>query len=108
MGQPSESPWRLAMVTILQFIEGLSDQRATDAIRGRIVWKYLLWLPLDDPGFDDSVLSQFRNRLIAGGPERLLLDELLPYFRRGGLISPYRQLRSDVDDVLAFVRDRNR
>lgn len=53
-------------------------------------------------------MSEFHIRLIAGGPERLLLDELLPYFRRGGLISPYRQLRSDVDDVLAFVRDRNR
>jgi transposase len=41
-GQPTEAPWRLALVTVLQFLEGLSDRQAADAVRGRIDWKYAL------------------------------------------------------------------
>jgi transposase len=59
-GQPAEAPWRLALVTIFQFIEGLSDRAAADAVRSRIDWKYALSLELTDPGFDSSVLCEFR------------------------------------------------
>ena len=59
-GQPAESPARLALVTVLQFAEGLTDRQAADAVRGRIDWKYALGLELSDPGFDYSVLSEFR------------------------------------------------
>lgn len=76
-GQPAEAPWRLALVTVLQFVEGLSDRQAADAVRARIDWKYMLSLPLSDPGFDDSVLSEFRSRLVAGGAELRLLEVLL-------------------------------
>src|SRR3954447_19786355 len=61
-GQPAHSPWRLALVTVLQFAEGLSDRQAADAVRGRIDWKYALSLELADPGFDFSVLCEFRAR----------------------------------------------
>src|SRR4051812_32495250 len=57
-GQPAQSPWRLALVTVLQFAEGLSDRQAADAVRGRIDWKYALGLELTDPGFDFSVLCR--------------------------------------------------
>ena len=63
-GRPTEAPWRLALITILQFMEDLPDRQAADAARGRIDWKYLLGLPLDDPGFDFTLLSDFRKRLI--------------------------------------------
>src|SRR5215218_9033769 len=76
-GRPAEAPWRLALVTVLQFAEGLSDRQAADAVRARLDWKYLLGLALDDPGFDFSVLSEFRARLIAGHAEPQLLDALL-------------------------------
>src|SRR5688572_21283109 len=76
-GRPAEAPWRLALVTVLQFAEGLSDRQAADAVRGRIDWKYALGLELSDPGFDFSVLSEFRRRLIEGAAEHLLLDKLL-------------------------------
>jgi transposase len=76
-GQPAFAPWQLALVTILQFAEGLADRPAADAVRGRIDWKYVLRLELADPGFDASVLSEFRTRLIAGSAESLLLDTLL-------------------------------
>ena len=61
-GQPAESPWRLALVLIMQFAENLSDRQAADAVRARIDWKYALSLDLTDPGFDFSVLSEFRDR----------------------------------------------
>ena len=76
-GQPAECPWRLALVTLFQFAENLSDRRAAEAVRGRIDWKYLLGLELTDPGFDASVLSEFRGRLVAGGAAEHLLDTLL-------------------------------
>jgi transposase len=63
-GQAAESPGRLAWVTVLQFAEGLSDRQAAEAVRGHIDWKYVLGLELTDPGFDYSVLSEFRERLV--------------------------------------------
>ena len=59
-GQPALSPARLALVTVLQFVERLSDRQAADAVRGRIDWKYALGLELTDPGFDHTVLSWMR------------------------------------------------
>lgn len=76
-GQPAEAPWRLALVTVLQFVEALSDRQAADAVRGRIDLKYLLGLELGDPGFDHTVLSEFRTRLVAGHAELVLLNALL-------------------------------
>lgn len=76
-GQPAEAPWRLAMVTLFQFIEGLSDRAAADAVRSRLDWKYALSLELSDAGFDYSVLCEFRARLLDGCAERLLFDKLL-------------------------------
>src|SRR5919106_867480 len=71
-GQPACPPWRIALVTILQFAEGLSDRQAAHAVRSRIDWKDVLRLDLADPGFDASVLSEFRARLLAGSAEFLL------------------------------------
>ena len=72
-GQPAETPARLALATVLQFAEGLSDRQAADAVRSRIDWKYVLGLELTDPGFDHTVLSEFRTRLVTGEAEALLL-----------------------------------
>ena len=71
-GRPAEAPWRLALVTLFQFAEGLPDRQAAEAVRGRIDWKYALALPLADPGFDSTVLSEFRSRLIEGDAEQVL------------------------------------
>src|SRR5947209_19760544 len=70
-GQPAETPWRLALVSVLQFREGLSDRQAADAVRGRLDWKYLLGLEVDDPGFDASVLVEFRQRLLRSEERRV-------------------------------------
>src|ERR671914_207900 len=76
-GQAAVAPGRLALVTLLQFAEGLPDRQAADAVRARLDWKYLLGLALTDPGFDASVLCEFRDRLLAGSTEELLLSKLL-------------------------------
>src|SRR5262252_7514587 len=107
-GQPGLPPWRLALVTIMQFRENLADRQAAEAVRARIDWKYLLSLELTDPGFDFSVLSAFRDRLLAGSAEALLLDKLLERCRALGLLTARGQQRTDSTHVLAAVRVLNR
>lgn len=67
--QPATVPWRLLLACLMQFAEGLSDQQAVDAVRGRLDWKHMLSLELGDPGFDASVLCEFRQRLLEGDVE---------------------------------------
>jgi transposase len=107
-GQPAESPGRLAWVIVLQFAEGLSDRQAAEAVRGRMDWKYVLGLELTDPGFDYSVLSEFRERLVSGGKEVVLLDELLSKLKQRNLLKAGGQQRTDSTHILAAVRQLNR
>lgn len=104
-GQPALAPWRLALVTVFQFLEHLSDRQAADAVRARIDWKYALGLELTDPGFHFSVLTEFRGRLIAGQAEHLLLDTMLERFKARGLVKPRGKQRTDSTHVLAAVHD---
>jgi transposase len=83
-GRPAEAPWRLALVTVLQAIEGLTDRQAAEAVRTRIDWLYALALPLDEPGFDYSILSDFRQRVLAGQAQDLLLEPILQLSRERG------------------------
>jgi transposase len=107
-GQSAESPWRLALITVMQYVEGLSDEQAADAVRGHIDWKYALSLELDDPGFDASVLCEFRSRLIAGGAEEKLFDVMLAAFRKRKLLKARGRQRTDSTHVLAAIRAINR
>jgi transposase len=102
-GQPGLAPWRLALVTVLQFLEHLSDRQAAEAVRARIDWKYALGLELTDAGFHFSVLTEFRARLLAGGAESLLLDRLLERFQQRGLVKARGKQRTDSTHVLAAV-----
>jgi transposase len=104
-GQPGLAPWRLALVTILQFLEHLSDRQAADAVRARIDWKYALGLELTDPGFHFSVLTEFRARLVTGKAEHLLLDKMLERFKARGLVKARGKQRTDSTYVLAAVHD---
>ena len=105
LGQPGLPAWRLASVTVLQFLENLSDRQAADAVRARIDWKYALGLELTDPGFHFSVLAEFRARLVAGKAEHLLLDRMLERFKLRGLVKARGKQRTDSTHVLAAVRD---
>ena len=108
LGQPAAAPGRLALAVVLQFMENLSDREAADAVRGRIDWKYALGLALTDPGFDHTVLSEFRTRLVAGDAGLLLLDTLLQRLQEQGLVKARGRQRTDSTHVLAAVRTLNR
>ena len=107
-GQPAFSPWRLALVTIMQFLENLSDRQAAEAVRSRIDWKYALGLELTDAGFDYSVLSGFRARLIACDEQSLMFDRLLEKLRQRKLLKERGKQRTDSTHVLASIRVMNR
>src|SRR5437870_4841831 len=107
-GPPGLPPWRLALVTIMQLRENLADRPAAEAVRARIDWKYLLRLELTDPGFDFSVLSEFRDRLLAGSAAALLLDTLLERCRALGWLKARGQQRTDSTHVLGAIRVLNR
>src|SRR3954451_24815939 len=103
-GRPAIAPWRLALVTLMQFSEGLSDRQAAEAVRARIDWKYALGLRLTDPGFDFSVLSEFRSRLVEGGAEHLLLESLLEACKERGYLKVRGRQRTDSTHVLGALR----
>src|SRR4051794_27507649 len=107
-GQPAYTPWRLALVTLMQFREGLSDRQAAEAVRARIDWKYLLALDLANPGFDHTVLCEFRSRLQDGDARERLLARVLDTAREAGLLKARGRQRTDSTHVLAAVRDLNR
>jgi transposase len=107
-GQPGLPPWRLALVTIMQFRENLADRQSAEAVRARIDWKYLLGLALTDPGFDFSVLSEFRDRLLASSAEGLVLEKLLERCRTMGWLKARGAQRTDSTHVLAAIRVLNR
>jgi transposase len=107
-GQPAYSPWRLALVSVMQYAENLSDRQAADAVRARIDWKYALSLELTDAGFDYSVLSEFRQRLLDGGLEQEMLDMMLTRFNESDLLKTRGKQRTDSTHVLASIRVLNR
>ncbi|QCX82509.1 hypothetical protein C9F11_44735 (plasmid) [Streptomyces sp. YIM 121038] len=107
-GRPAWPPHQLAIVSVLQFAEGLSDRQAAAALRGRIDWKFLLGLELTDPGFDHSVLSEFRDRLVNDRVPQRVLDLVLDRLREAGLLPRPGGQRTDSTHVLAAVRRLNR
>ncbi len=108
-GRPVEvAPWRLALVLVMQYMEGLTDRQAADAVRRCMDWKYVLSLELTDPGFDHTLLHDFRERLLAHGREQQLLDTLLTACKARGLIKPRGAQRTDSTHVLAAIRTLNR
>jgi transposase len=107
-GRGALSPGQLAMVTLMQFMEGLSDRQAADAVRSRIDWKYMLGLELEDEGFNFSVLSEFRGRLLERGREQQLFEELLAVCQQSGWVKAKGKIRTDSTHVMAAVRQLNR
>ncbi len=107
-GKPGISPAQLMMVSVLQYTENLTDRQAAEAVRDRMTWKYALGLELEDPGFDDSVLSEFRSRLVEGDLISLALEALLERLRTAGLLKGGGRARTDSTHVLGAIRDLNR
>ncbi|GHO50302.1 IS1182 family transposase [Ktedonospora formicarum] len=107
-GQPAYAPWRLALVTVFQFMENLTDRQAADAVRSRLDWKYCLSLELTDAGFDHAVLSEFRTRLVALTAEERFLEAVLDLCKEHGWLKTRGRQRTDSTHVLAKIRALNR
>ena len=107
-GKPGWSPSRLALVTVLQRAEDLTDRQAAEMVRTRIDWQYLQGLPFDDPGFDHTVLSEFRGKVADAGLEQAVLDALLDRLAADGLVKAGGKQRTDSTHVVAAVAALNR
>src|SRR5260370_16192783 len=103
-GRAAEAPWRLALVTVLQAIEGLTDRQAAEGVRTRIDWLYALGLPLDDPGFDYTILTDFRQRLLDQHAEELILEPILQLCRQRGWLKAGGKQRTHATAVLSPPR----
>jgi transposase len=106
-GQPAIRPWRLALVTVMQFAESVADRQAVDAARDRIAWKYALSLSLTDAGFDYSVLCEFRQRLLDHEAAQQLLDVMLKRFAEQGWLKTRGKQRTDSTHIMVPVRRLN-
>jgi transposase len=107
-GAPAESPGALALVTALQFAENLTDRQAAQMVARAIDWKYALGLELTDPGFDASVLSKFRTRLVEHGLHEQVFNRMLSVLAGEGLIAAGGRQRTDSTHVISAVRELNR
>ena len=107
-GQPAFSPWRLALICVMQFAENLTDRQTAEAVRARIDWKYALSLKLDDTGFDHSILCEFRQRLLVSGKSEQVLNQMLSHFKSLKLLKARGKQRTDSTHVLAAIRLLNR
>jgi transposase len=108
VGQPAVAPWRLALVSVMQFAENLSDRQEAFAVRARIDWKYALSLPLNESGFP---ILRFSQNSGSGGSQGSLESKLLDTFlepcqQRGYLRARSRQ-RTDSTHVLGAVKALN-
>src|SRR5919109_2256448 len=108
-GHPVEvAPWRLALVMVMQYIEGLTDRQAADAVRRCMDWKYALSLDLHDPGFDFTLLHDFRQRLVAHEAGQRFLDTFLATCKARGWIKARGTQRTDSTHILAAIRTLHR
>jgi transposase len=108
-GRPVEvAPWRLALVVVMQYLERLTDRQAADAVRRCIDWNYALSLDLHDPGFDFTLLHDFRERLLAHDAPQRFLDTFLTACKARGWIKARGTQRTDSTHVLAAIRTLNR
>ena len=107
-GQPAYSPWRLALISVMQYMENLTDRQAADAVRARLDWKYVLSLELKDPGFDFSVLTAFRQRLLKHEAGALLFEQLLEVFNQAGLLKSRGKQRTDSTAIFGLLPNLNR
>lgn len=107
-GAPALSPAQLVLVLIFQAMEGLSDREAVEAVQARMDWKYALHLDLEDAGFDASVLSEFRGRLVRYEASQRVLDRVLERMRALSLLKERGRQRTDSTYVLGATRTLSR
>jgi transposase len=107
-GRRAEAPWRLALITVFQYLEHLGDRQAAEMVSSRLDWKYALSLSLEEEGIDFSTLSVFRQRLVEAGAEDVILEPILQVARERGWLKAGGKQRTDSTHVLGAVRQLHR
>lgn len=108
LGRGAICPIILALVTVFQFLENVPDRVAAHWAVTRIDWKYALHMPLTWQGFHFSDLSNFRQRLLEHGAERLVFEKVLNWVRACGLLKKHSKQRSDSTHVVGCVERLSR
>ena len=108
LGQPAYSPARLTVVSLLQANEHLPDRAAAYMVRARMDWKYALHLPLNDLGFDPSILCEYRERVIRNERERMVFDRFLERLQENGWLKGRKKQRTDSLAIFGAIRELNR
>jgi len=107
-GRPAIEPVVMAGVTLLQFMEKVSDRRAVELVRMHLGWKFAMDLEVTYEGFHATSLVSFRERLLEGGQERVVLDAVLDRLRQAGLVRKRCKQRLDSTHVLGWVSAMSR
>lgn len=107
LGQSAIHPGLLALATLLQHAEGISDRQASERMDDSLMWKYALRLGINDSGWDPSVYSEFRTRLLESGSAELILDKLLHIAEELELLDTSKQ-RTDATHILSAAKMMNR
>ena len=93
---------------MMQYIAGLTDRQAADAVRRCMHWKYALSLDLSDPGCDFTLLHDFRCRVLAHKAGQRFLDTFLAACKARRWIKARGTQRTDSTHVLAATRTLHR
>ncbi|NJO82232.1 MAG: hypothetical protein HC828_05090, partial [Blastochloris sp.] len=107
-GQPAISPVLLSFVLIFKSLERCSNREAARNVRFRTDWQYALHLPLDYPGFDPSVIAEFRLRLLDNGAESSIFNRIFAELRAMGYYKPRGIQRTDSTHIYTHCRELHR
>lgn len=102
-GRPAISPSMLAIATIIQMHERLSDRRMEEAARYDVRVKYALGLEVDEWGFDYSALNEFRERLLRHGKSKESFEEIVKHLVGKGMIKKGSIQRIDTVHIIADI-----
>jgi len=95
VGRRSVPPLVVAVVMVLQRLEGLSDREAVERFTFDARWKYACGgLPFDHPGFAHTVLVDMRARLARSDRPDRIFERTLEVARAAGLVGVRRVLDS--------------
>ena len=103
-GRPAAEPVVLAGVCLLQFLERAPDRAAMELLAMHLGWKRALHRDLDDAAYDPSLLTYFRDRLLAHEQARLVFDTILDGLCDAGLVAKRARQRLDSTHVLAVLK----
>ena len=107
-GRPAIDPVILAAVTLLQYMERVTDRAAAEHVVFHLGWKYALDLELTYEGFHPTVFVYFRDRLEGKKAQRVIFDGVVGLLTELGLVKKTGPQRLDSTHVVGYVKAMSR